>query len=381
MTDPTADSHDALVDTVARSLSTVDPHEAFDHLGTAVAAVVRGLDLLFHDLQRRALTSVRSGSTVERVSAGDDSGSGGARVVVPLAYRGDEFGVMSAHPADGVPAESARRLLEQLSPVVAMWVSTWFAVSDTPWRARRLRPLSLAAEMQADLLPPAGYRDHRVEVSAAIEPAYDTGGDVFDYAVDESGLVVSVLDAMGHGLAAAHVSALATAAARNARRRGDGIVAMADAVDAAIRARHGDSTFVGAVLAELDLGDGGCRWVTAGHVTPLVLGAQGVRELPLRPSLPLGMRVAEGDGPGALVAQHTVLAPGEALILLSDGVYDNTVVGDGTPLGRRRVHEAIEQHALPLEPGSARRVADHLLGFTGSVLRDDATLVIVHRRP
>jgi serine phosphatase RsbU (regulator of sigma subunit) len=59
-------------------------------------------------------------------------------------------------------------------------------------------------------------------VAGALEPAYEVGGDTFDYAAQPEALTVSVTDAMGHGLQAALLAGLAVAALRNARRQPPG---------------------------------------------------------------------------------------------------------------------------------------------------------------
>src|SRR5439155_4458550 len=80
------------------------------------------------------------------------------------------------------------------------------------------RDLGLAAEIQWELLPVLAYELPRFSIAGALEPAYDIGGDTFDYAVSAQQLSVSITDAVRHGLRAAMLSSPAVSAMRNTRR-------------------------------------------------------------------------------------------------------------------------------------------------------------------
>ena len=77
---------------------------------------------------------------------------------------------------------------------------------------RRGRPLS-PAEIQWELLPRLALEAPEYVVAGTLEPAYEVGGDTFDYAAQPEALTVSVTDAMGHGLQAALLAGLTVAGA------------------------------------------------------------------------------------------------------------------------------------------------------------------------
>jgi serine phosphatase RsbU (regulator of sigma subunit) len=89
---------------------------------------------------------------------------------------------------------------------------------------RRRRPMNLAAEMHWDILPATCYTGPTVAIGGALEPAYEIGGDAFDYSVNGRLLDFTILDAMGHGLQAALLSTQAVGAYRYARRRHESLV-------------------------------------------------------------------------------------------------------------------------------------------------------------
>ena len=68
----------------------------------------------------------------------------------------------------------------------------------------------------ADASPAGG-----TTVAGLLEPAYEVGGDCFDYALNGDVMLdVAVFDAMGHGLPSSIISGLAVGAYRHARRTG-----------------------------------------------------------------------------------------------------------------------------------------------------------------
>ena len=68
--------------------------------------------------------------------------------------------------------------------------------------------------------PAARDQDGVRRVAGIVEPAYDVGGDCFDYAANGPTFDLAIMDAMGHGLGSATVSGLAMGAYRNDRPRG-----------------------------------------------------------------------------------------------------------------------------------------------------------------
>ena len=85
--------------------------------------------------------------------------------------------------------------------------------------ARRRQPMTMASELLWELVPPLVLAADDFVLAALLEPCYDMGGDAFDYALNDDVLHLAVFDGMGHGLAAAGVTAFALSAYRHSRRR------------------------------------------------------------------------------------------------------------------------------------------------------------------
>ncbi len=103
-----------------------------------------------------------------------------------------------------MPGDQARIELEgrHLASLIAEMIVARQKYGDAIVRSRRLLPMQLPAEMQWQLMPPLTFATPDVVVSGTIEPAYEVGGDCFDYSVNGTTAHVAVIDAMGHGLGA-----------------------------------------------------------------------------------------------------------------------------------------------------------------------------------
>ena len=124
------------------------------------------------------------------------SGEDGTVLWLPLSDGVDRLGVLEVVSG---PRRVRFVVLEHYAHAVAAEVVTR---GHTPpfKRARRRGNMTLAAELQWQLLPPTTFATSEVTLSGALEPAYEVGGDSFDYAYDNGILRLLIIDAVGHDL-------------------------------------------------------------------------------------------------------------------------------------------------------------------------------------
>jgi serine/threonine protein phosphatase PrpC len=308
---------------------------------------------------------------------GIDGDGGGRRLWLPLLDGTERIGVMElAFPE--APDELCVALCERYAHLVAMLIVTKAAYSDFFERLRRRRPMTGASDLLWSVTPPRVLSSDRFVLGAMLEPAYDMGGDAFDYALNGDTLHVAVFDAMGHGLAAAGVAAFALALYRNGRRNRLSLAQTYEAIDAAIDDQYPSSRFVTAVLAELDVSTGRLRWMSAGHPPPLLLrGGRYVKTLDVTPSPPAGMRLATR----ASVEAEESLEPGDMVLLYTDGLTEARRPG-GELFTIERLGEFIEREASSgrAAPETLRRLREAIIGREEGALRDDATALLVEWR-
>ncbi|MFF8669764.1 PP2C family protein-serine/threonine phosphatase [Streptomyces sp. NPDC015242] len=290
---------------------------------------------------------------------------------VPLLDGTERIGLLRVS-AEHNDAE-AREDMKSLAALVSLIVVSKRGTSDALARLTRARPMSLAAEMQWNLLPPRTYADGRVTISAALEPAYDISGDVFEYAVDGSAVHLTIFDAMGHDTAAGLSGALALGACRNARRQGAGLLAKAEAVEAALVEQYDHRRYVTGVLATLDTRTGTLEWVNRGHHPPIIIrGNRWTTHLRCRPAHPMGTELGL---PGTVCREH--LQPGDRIVLYTDGITEARRAGD-REFGLDRFTDFLIRHhadGLPV-PETLRRLIQAVLDYHDGRLQDDATVLM-----
>jgi serine phosphatase RsbU (regulator of sigma subunit) len=307
------------------------------------------------------------------------------RLWVPLLDGVERLGVLEVVvPTSGAPlGDPLHRVLGQYSHLIAELLISNSSYTDHYEWFRRQQPMSLPAEMQHELLPPLTYGTHQVVVSGLLAPAYDVGGDVFDYAQNGNIVHLALFDAVGHGLQASVLSSLAVAAYRNARRSGLDLPHTAEVLDRVLAEMFGGERFVTALLVQLDADTGALRIVNAGHPEPMLLrGTQVVKELQAEPAAPLGLNgLLDQVQPGSFPVLEEQLQPGDRLLLATDGV-DEARDADGVFFGRERLAQFASKEAasgVPT-PEMMRRLQQAVLRHQVGRLQDDATMLFLEWR-
>ncbi|MEU6352493.1 PP2C family protein-serine/threonine phosphatase [Streptomyces sp. NPDC047072] len=287
----------------------------------------------------------------------------------------ERLGVLRADTAgDDGPV---RQALRDLASLVALLLLSKRSFSDSYARLTRTERMNVAAEMQWHLTPPTAYAGHDVTVGAAMEPAYQVGGDAFDYAVADRTLHLGVFDAMGHDTTAGITANVAVAACRNARRQGASLIQTSRQVEETLVGQFGTSRYVTAVLADLDLMTGRLTWINRGHPLPILLrGNRWTTELLCPPAGPMGAEL------GLPVTESTEqLEPGDRLLLYTDGVVEARDTR-GRQFGRDRFTDHIRRqhsgrHTLH---ETLRRLMAAVMHHHDGMLKDDATVLLTEWR-
>ncbi|GAC1326491.1 MAG: PP2C family protein-serine/threonine phosphatase [Mycobacteriales bacterium] len=294
--------------------------------------------------------------------------AGGFRVFMPVTVREERFGVLEVDlPIE--PTEASLAHLRHTAVVLGYVLVSATRYTDLYERVRRKQPFALAAEMQWSLLPVTAFSAPGFAVAGQLIPAYEVGGDNFDYAVEADQVTVTCTDAMGHQLRAAVLGSLAVSAMRNARRGGGGLVEQTASADRAVYGQFGGEQFVTALLLDIDLATGDVTAVNAGAPGPLRQRAAGIEELSLEPQLPLGLFEQSH-----YVSQPGLLEPGDRLLLSSDGLLEARRLGSTEEYAEARFAEVLASTYGDSPQEAVRAVIEDLQAWGGD-LRDDATLL------
>jgi serine phosphatase RsbU (regulator of sigma subunit) len=237
-------------------------------------------------------------------------------------------------------------------------------------------------------MPPGwGGLDHAAVYLAADSEAR-VGGDFYDIQPGRHGTRLLLGDVQGKGLAAVEAAAALLGTFREAAFHEPALDTVAARLGVRMR-RHnryrvalgrddGDRFATGVLVAFSEDTPTTVEVVNFGHEPPLVITPDGVRSLPPEHGLPLGMDELVSTPPPVI---RVPLAPGETLLLVTDGVTEaRDAAGEFFPL-RDAVAEALARDPRTADPQRlVRFVRDGTLEHCGGRLADDTTIFAVRRR-
>ncbi|MFC7996928.1 PP2C family protein-serine/threonine phosphatase [Streptomyces rochei] len=300
----------------------------------------------------------------------DAPGGGSVRAHLPVSVRGDRLGVLSVVLPGGDHVRGCLAELAEIAEVLGREVVVAERDTDLYLQARRKNRLTLAAEMQWQLLPGRSCTRPEYELGAQLEPAYAIFGDNFDWSATAEHLMLYVTNGMGEGIEASLLTNLAINALRNARRAGLPISDQAALADQAVYAQYRGECYLSMLMFDFELATGRARVVDAGSPQMLRLRAGNVERVELEAQLPLGM-FEETD----YVAQEFRVEPGDRLLFVSDGVYA-VASPKGEAYGDAALARAIQATRLLPAAEVPRAVLRELTGHRGRPVPDDDALVV-----
>ena len=299
-------------------------------------------------------------------------------LTLPLVDHRDALvGVMQVlNRADGVFDTADEALAAALAAQCAVALQR-VQMTEALIEAEKMRAeLELAREVQMSTLPAtmpvlAGYDAH-----GCFEPAELTGGDTFDLSFVDGQLLVVLGDATGHGIAPALSVTQMHAMLRMAFRLGADLEVAFAQVNDQLADTLPDDRFITAFIGLLDPATHRLRFVSAGQGPILHFQAAAGRFTRYPPtSFPLGAMHL----PARRAAAALELLPGDVLLLLSDGIYEQHDA-QGEMFGEERVEHLVREHGRgPMAELSARLLAA-VQAFSGDTPQeDDITLVLLRR--
>jgi stage II sporulation SpoE-like protein len=350
--------------------------------GGAVVAHIRPQDLMDSAAgeayrEQRRVTAALDHAGEAAAAGGVAGGVGGPTLVVylPVSVRAERLGVLAVSLPGQDMDRAVMEVLDDVVRVLGYVLTGARRYTDRFEMLRRRRELGLAAEIQWELLPSLAFELPAFSIAGTVEPAYEIGGDNFDYAISAHRLTVSVSDAVGHGIRAALLASLAVTAMRNARRAHCAIVEQAGAANRYLVEQFPGADFVTGLILELDVDNGAATVLNAGHPPPLLVRDGAVSELLVPPGLPLGL-VAPAHYPVHPIQLH----PGDRLLLFSDGITEAHRRGE-PEFGYRRLAGVLAEQTGLKPPELVRHLTRAVNESCHGELSDDATAVCLDWHP
>ncbi len=237
------------------------------------------------------------------------------------------------------------------------------------------REVSIAREVQRELLPRRFPDVEGLELAGVCIPAVGVGGDYFDFLVlpdDRVGLVIA--DVSGKGIPAALLMAGLQASVRSLARPGAHPCDINRALNEMLYRNSSAARYATLFFALYDPRGRELVYSNAGHHPPLHLAADGIARLSSG-GIPIGLFPEADYGEG-----RRRLDSGDLLVLFTDGVIEAPDPQD-REFGGERLVRLLETHRdRPLPEICDAVVRDVTAWQGGGPSHDDITLLIARAR-
>ncbi|HEX9163518.1 MAG TPA: PP2C family protein-serine/threonine phosphatase [Thermoanaerobaculia bacterium] len=259
--------------------------------------------------------------------------------------------------------------------VVTFMVMTLLLAMELIDKIKMRDELVLARELQASLIPKHPPQTADWEIAAFNHIANTVGGDIYDFVELADGrLAVLFGDASGHGMAAGLVMAVAHAAFRTQLDVDPSPAAIMSSLNRILCRTGGSRSFFSCCYVLLSP-NGEFVVTLAGHPPILKIDNTGkVVDRISRGAYPLGVKSGL-----EWQEQRGTLAPGERILLHSDGLVEARNIGE------REFGDSYVEAIAGWQPsGSSRQLVDELVAewraFTaGTQIEDDVSVAVIRR--
>ena len=240
--------------------------------------------------------------------------------------------------------------------------------------------LKVASDIQMAMVPrkfPAFPERDDIDLFAAMVPAKEVGGDLYDYFILDEQLYFCIGDVSGKGIPASLLMAVTRNLFRIIAQQGHTPESIAMQINSVLSRDNEQGMFVTMFIGQIDLKDGVLRYCNCGHNPPVIVRKDGKAEfIPVKyTNRPLGVW-EEGGFQGETLS----CIRGELLLCYTDGLNEaenmkqellgnDTVIRLMTECARMSAEEVIRKLELEVERHRA-----------GAIPNDDLTLLCLRLR-
>jgi serine phosphatase RsbU (regulator of sigma subunit) len=238
--------------------------------------------------------------------------------------------------------------------------------------ARRHKPTTPAAEIQQNLFPPRLSRVAGGELAGGLLPAYEVGGDWFDFVENRDGAWLAIGDGSGTGATSAGLGTMALGALRAARRSGNSLTEAVRMMHAVVLGLGNPDFHVTVWIARWYAATRSLSWINCGHPSAHIADPDGTLHELAGPQLPA---LGAGELPDDLAPIDTPLSSQQRLILVTDGVTSRHTEGGGR-FGVEGLRQAVAAAPDTSAASTTMAIQRALTDCWREALEDDATVVV-----
>lgn len=290
-------------------------------------------------------------------------GAGNFEIKLPSIRSKDEIGELTG--SFGQMQDQLREYIRNLKEVTAA-------------REKIESELKIAHDIQQGIIPkifPPFPRRNDVDIYAALIPAKEVGGDLYDYFfVDDDILAFTIGDVSGKGVPASLLMAITRTLFRSRTQKNMQANEIVEAINADLCLDNENSMFVTFFLGLINLKTGMMTYCNAGHNYPYILRRSGSMEcLDQTHGTPLGLFQDRKYGIDTVSIQRE-----DCLVLYTDGVTEAMDV-ENELFGDDRLMELLDNKAHNYKVSNVTRmILNEVSRFSGDAEQsDDITILVI----
>ncbi len=265
-----------------------------------------------------------------------------------------------------------RELLTALAARAGTAIDNALLYREALERHRLEKELSVARRIQEDLLPKQDPVFASIDVSGAMIPSHEVGGDYYDYVdLGDKRMGIGLGDVTGKGIPASLMMATVQATLRADAQRTSGPAELVALINKRVQALEHPGRLVTFFYCCLDSTNGELTYCNAGHHPPVLLRASGAVEHLTEGGLLLGMQPDPRYDEG-----RVTLGQGDVLVIYTDGIIEQEAAEEF--YGEERLLEVMRAGRELSAAQLKKRIIDSVMQFSeNGTNSDDLTLVVI----
>ncbi len=233
--------------------------------------------------------------------------------------------------------------------------------------------LHIARGIQMSMVPktfPPFPKRNDLDMSAAIIPAKEVGGDLYDFYIRDEKLFFCIGDVSGKGVPASLVMAVTRTTFRTVSAHESDPQSIVSQMNDILADMNENNMFVTFFCGVLDLVTGHLSYCNAGHNPPMIL-TDGIQTLQVVPNLPLGIMCGM-----TFQGQEIDLNYDDAIFLYTDGLNE-AENAEHEQFGMERIESVL--HGRKSAQDHLKTIEVKVKEFVGEAPQsDDLTLLFIH---
>lgn len=299
-------------------------------------------------------------------------------LVVPMRFGNEVLGVLAlTNRIDGTPFTAGDLNLLQAMADQACVPIHYAGLRDALEQKKQIdRDIHAAQQIQTSLLPQELPQIDGVQLSAFNLPAYDIGGDYYDFIrIDDDHLGIAIADVSGKGIGGAMMMAVCQGVLRTRAAQEQSPARMLSELNRVLSNNLAEDMFITMLYMVLNLQTRELRFARAGHERPLLCRNSNAHTPDELDSPGIAIGLTDPNVFDSVIADGSVqLESGDRIIVYTDGITE-ALNEEGEEWGLENLTERI-QAASPTPQAFLQTVKNSLNRYIGARQQyDDMTML------